>query len=337
MYEDSMPLCLHIGLPKTATTTLQKTLFRKHQQIRYFGQYVPSSISKLCENEEVYQILRPLLWDTDEPLNADLVSRSLFEKVLQTSPNKKCMVASWEGLASRGLEKNIAMIQRVRSVFDRCKLLLTLRNPIHRIPSEYLESLKGHFIKGSYKWIGPDPYVSLDQWLERAEANGHFQNMISYGQTIQNAVNLLGRENVGLFLFEELNECPKQFFTRVCEFLEIDVAEGLVVTDDQHLHLRRTQGEFEFLRRLNRSYLQRRLLSFLGKKVRKAILQRNSDGRRAESPEVSPVWAERITAETGRWHRWLADTFDLPLGQYGYPISDGINQVIDSLENKVPS
>jgi len=337
MPQNSVPLHLHIGLAKTATTTLQKTLFRKHPQVRYFGQYVPSSISMLCESEEVHQILRPLLWDTHEPLNADSLRESLFGKVLQASPGKTCLVASWEGLASLGVEKILAMIERVRSVFGGCKILLTLRNPLHRLPSEYLESLKGHFIKGSYKWIGPDPYISLDQWFERAEMHGHFQNMVSYGQSIQKAVNLLGHENVGVFLFEELNESPKQFFTRVCEFLQIDVAEGLAVTDNEHLHVRRTQGEFEFLRRLNHSHLQRRLLSFLGRNVRKAILERKSDGRKAESPEVSPSWVERINAETGRWHRWLADTFNLPLGKYGYPIIDGFDRAIDSLENTVPS
>lgn len=336
MHSDSMPLCLHIGLAKTATTTLQRTLFRKHQQIRYFGQYVPSSVSMLCENEDVYRILRPLLWDTEEPLDADEVRKVLYKTILPKSTIQKCLVASWEGLANRGLEKNLAMMQRVQSVFGGCKILLTLRNPLTRLPSEYIENLKGHFIKGVYPWMGRDPFISIDQWLERAELHGHFQNMISYGQTLQNAVKLLGREHVGVFLFEELNEAPLDFYTKICGFLDVDVAEGLALTNDQHLHPRRTQGEIEFLRSLNKSPLRKRLLPFFSGKSRRAILERHSDGKPAESPQLSQYWAGRIISETHRWHHWLSETFDLPLAKYGYPITGDSNQSNDTLGTKVP-
>jgi len=207
-----MPLCLHIGLSKTATTTLQRSLFRRHQQIHYLGQYVPSSVPMLCENHDIYQILRPLLWDTDKPLNVPKLRQDLHCNLLRIGDPTKCLVASWEGLASRRLETNVAMIQRVQSVFGGCKILLTLRNPLTRLPSEYIENLKGHFIKGNYRWMGRHPYISIEQWLERADAHGHFQNMISYGHTLRTAVSLLGRENVGVFLFEELHESPKSFF-----------------------------------------------------------------------------------------------------------------------------
>jgi hypothetical protein len=55
------------------------------------------------------------------------------------------------------------MVQRVHAVFGGCRILLTLRNPLARIPSEYLENLKSHFIKGVNPWMGPLPYIDIEQ------------------------------------------------------------------------------------------------------------------------------------------------------------------------------
>jgi hypothetical protein len=309
---------LHIGLSKTATTTLQKALFRTHSQIRYLGQYVPSSTSMLCETEAIYQILRPLLWDTDQPVEWEKMGEAIAK---QFDHSDQQVVASWEGLVSRSVTKNAEMFRRVKQAFGNCRVLLTLRNPLTRLPSEYIENLKGHFIKGIHPWIGNLPYISMDQWIERASSAGHLPNMLSYSQTIEVAVKILGKENVAVFLFEELNENPNIYFKKICHFLKIDPTEGLALATNQHLHLRRTEGELEFLQNLNRSPMKRLLLKMAGHKKRRRVLDSQSDGKPATTPEFSTTWLQHIHRETAKGHRWLEDTFQLPLSDYGYPMS----------------
>ena len=318
----SWPLCLHIGLSKTATTTLQKSLFRRHPQIRYLGQYVPSNVSMCCESEEVYRILRPILWETDEAIAYEHARTTLMPILQQAIERQQRLVASWEGLVSRSTEKNSEMLRRATRLFGGCKILLTLRNPLTRLPSEYLENLKGHFIKKNNSWMGRAPYITFDEWLSRAEVSGHFQSMISYCETIQQAVQILGREQVGVFLFEELQVNPISFYSKLCRFLEIDIDQGIELTANRHLHPRRTEGEIRYLQSLNSHIISRMVISLAGNSMRRKLLERKMDGMPATSPEFPGTWREKIIQLTGPGHVWLSKMFQLPLKDFGYPLGE---------------
>ena len=49
--------CLHIGLPKTATTTLQHLLFSKHPQIEYLGK---TYNNRHFKNHAIKKMIAPL-------------------------------------------------------------------------------------------------------------------------------------------------------------------------------------------------------------------------------------------------------------------------------------
>jgi len=50
---------LHIGLPKTGTTTLQHSLFTSHPEICFFGKYLGRKIPQECQSQEIYKFLNP--------------------------------------------------------------------------------------------------------------------------------------------------------------------------------------------------------------------------------------------------------------------------------------
>jgi hypothetical protein len=230
------------------------------------------------------------------------------------------LVASWEGLIARDVEKNVEMIRRVKAVFGECRILVTLRNPLKRIPSEYLENLKGHFIKGVHPWIGRLPYIDIEQWLQKATDIRHLPNLLSYSQTIRSAVGELGKERVGVFLFEELQSDPTSYITKVCRFLDIDPQIGISLMKDQHLHPRRSQGEIDYLRNLNLSLARRLYLQIAGSKYRKKILAEQGDGVKVEDVELPESWRRKVFNATYQGNQWLSETFDLPLEKYGYPM-----------------
>ena len=313
-------LHLHVGQPKTGTTTLQISLFRRHPDIFYLGQYVPSKVPGNCLSEEIDQLLRPLLWDVSAPLDVDHSRQQLARISAAAGATSKVWVGSWEGLIQRPPAMIREMIQRVHAVFGGCRILLTLRNPLTRIPSEYLQNLKGHFIKGVNPWMGPLPYIDIDQWLHRASSEEHLANMLSYGGSVQEAVQVLGVEQVGVFLFEDLQTDPEQYYSKIFNFLAIDPVRGKSLTEKEHQHLRVTQRGVEFLKSLNDSPARRLFLKLAGKEYRKKVFARMSEGASAERVSLPPAWAAQIATETYLGHRWMAETFRLALQEHSYPM-----------------
>ena len=74
---------LHIGLPKTGTTTLQQSLFTSHPEIYYFGKYSGNKIPRVCQSQEIYKFLNPLIWDLSRSLDIEKHKIILREKILQ--------------------------------------------------------------------------------------------------------------------------------------------------------------------------------------------------------------------------------------------------------------
>ena len=57
--------------------------------------------------------------------------------------------------------------------------------------------------------MGNLPYIDIDEWLKRKTSkNLTLEEAFPYNWNIQAAVNLLGKENVGVFVFEELINDP---------------------------------------------------------------------------------------------------------------------------------
>jgi hypothetical protein len=249
-------LHLHVGQPKTGSTTLQKALLRRHPDIFYLGRYVPTKVQGNCLSEEIYQLLRPLLWDISAPLDVDQSRQQLARISAAADATGKVWVGSWEGLIQRPPAMIREMIQRLQAFFGGCRILLTLRNPLTRIPSEYLENLKSHFIQGLNPWMGKLPYIDIQQWIHRASKGEYLANMLSYGTSVQEAVRILGVDQVGVFLFEELCQDPARYYSKIFSFLSIDPECGMALTQNEHLHLRVTQGGIDFLKQLNCSPFQ---------------------------------------------------------------------------------
>lgn len=310
-------LHLHVGQPKTGSTTLQKALLRRHPDIFYLGQYVPTKVQRNCLSEEIYQLLRPLLWDISAPLDVDQSRQQLARISAAADATGKVWVGSWEGLIQRPPAMIREMIQRLQAVFGGCRILLTLRNPLTRIPSEYLENLKSHFIQGLNPWMGKLPYIDIQQWLHRASKGEYLANMLSYGTSVQEAVRILGVDQVGVFLFQELCQDPARYYSKIFSFFSIDPECGMALTQNEHLHLRVTQGGIDFLKQLNRSPFQSFFLKHARKKYLRAIWTKKSARSPAVQVTLPPQWVEEVVAETYQGHRWMAETFGLALAELG--------------------
>lgn len=318
-------ILLHVGLPKTGTTTLQESVFAAHSQIYYLGKMLGPNVPKECRSMLVYDILKSILWQLHKPWDVKKI-RTLYEKqLLPVVPSDRLLVGSWEALGMSRPREFSERLKRLLAIFGRCRIMITLRNPLTWTPSEFLQNIKGHFIRQNRPWMGPAFYLEIEDWFKkRVQFSRGIHNFLSYCQNIQSAISLLGADNVGVFLFEELQQNPDQYYRTICQFMGIDTEEGLALSHQKHLHKRMSQQQLDFLKTLNSSWWRRILVRRKPQKERKHLWERASSLYEGEARPVQvsmPGRLEReIIAATREGNRWLADNLTLPLETYGYPL-----------------
>lgn len=158
---------LHIGLPKTGTTTLQNSLFPNHPEICYFGKNDKNTIPKGCQSQEIYKFLNPLIWDLSRSLDIEKHKVILRERILPGIEPGKFIIGSWEALGDSSINRHVERIKRLHSIFGSCRIMMTIRNPLTQTPSQYLQGIRGHFIQQKRPWMGGQPYIDIDEWLKR--------------------------------------------------------------------------------------------------------------------------------------------------------------------------
>jgi hypothetical protein len=312
-------LVLHIGLPKTGTTTLQTLLFENHSGIGYLGKNRGFPGEKNCRSPQIYELLRPMLWAVDEPLHPT-VSRKQVDALRQEIAGSKVLVGSWEGLGSSVLSDHQETLRRAIATFGSCRLLICLRNPITLVPSMYLQSLRGRHDVSNREVFGTHWFMEIDQWIARWRDTGRLNRLLSYAERIRISAELLGEENVLVLLYEDLCQDQDRFVRTICQFLGVDEAEGLGHVQQGHLHTRISQDQIEFLRRVERSFVWRWWLNRKSPKAQRKILDDHAGAGTPARIELPAPCVGIVADATREGNRWLMERYRLDLERYQYPL-----------------
>jgi hypothetical protein len=314
------PLFLHVGLPKTATSTLRNTFFRRHTEIYCLNGCAGFYHIRGCCSEPLYQALAPLFWDRAAYPGAPRLRKQLLAQLGQVGD--KVLLASWETLGNSRNAEFESMLLDSAAVFGDLRLIFTLRNPLTRMPSLYLQALK---ICGAGTEQHPSVpkgrlYLPFEDWLYRVAPDGH-DYRFAFGDNLKCAVRHLGVERVGVFLFEDLLEDPEGFFQGMAEFLGIDPDEARK-QESEHWNPALTAGQVAFLQRMDASASERGQWLALPREEREARLGRLRDEGGGEKYRVQLDDGQKdyIVRRSQAVHRWIAATFQLDLRRHGYPL-----------------
>lgn len=317
-------IVLHIGLSKTATTTLQRAVFQNHSQIHYLGKIAGSKHGRQCVSADTYNFLAPLLWQTDQPCNIAAAKNFHAETLEARAGANQIILGSWEGLGQQGIASFEASIQRLVTVCGTCKILISLRNPATRLPSMYLQHLRGN-----QKQLART-FITFDEWLDSEEQRlGSLQDVFAYREYVELALKLLGAANVGVFLFEAFRSDPGQYLQDISGFLGIDAKETIDLAEGQHLHTRLFESQVNRMQAIHSSLVGRfawRLSSVERKKKsigfsdRDGVIQTTVADDSPASVKLSPETMQRISDASREGNNWLADELHLELKKYGYAL-----------------
>lgn len=316
---------LHTGISKTGTATLQQTVFAAHPQIYYLGKSSNNGVSRGCRSEEVYALLQPVLWDGAENVDWPQLAAGFQSRVMGAVGADQVAVGSWEGLGSMRTENFRQLLARLQRLDPAAGMLISLRNPLSWVGSQYLQEVQGQFVKNNRDMkFRRRPWLDFDGWMRsNLLLAGGLDGMFGYGDNVRAAVEMLGRERVGVFLFEELASAPDDYYRGIAAFLGIDAAECTRLAAGAHRNLRLTAAAMEHIREVDRGFVRR------WRWRRQDSAQRRRELRQAEEAAgdtagakvlLSDRWKEAISATTSAGNRWLRDELGLPLEHYGYPL-----------------
>jgi hypothetical protein len=228
-------LLIHIGYPKTASTSLQEGLFFKlHNQgkINFLGRTTKSTHSlwgnsKFSGEDWAVHIRKHFIFD--KPLPAEFFP--LRDDVLNVLSDEDLTIHSFFHHAQFGLKKNpletASLLKNLSGQADEVSILLTLRNQVDLIESCFLQ--KYRYIYTNAKDVGFRDFILNSDGnlrLDTAEIFD-FNNVTShYSSIFNNKVNLL--------IFEDLKHNKEVFFEKLGRIMQMDGKALLKVFGGEH-------------------------------------------------------------------------------------------------------
>ena len=216
---------IHIGYPKTGTTTLQKHFFPNIQEIEYIGKFVDrdSNFYTNVINQIIFKDINHL--DTENILNA-LVKRK--EKTILLSEEDFLFDCLRPPSIAEDLFQAtpIEIANKLRLVFNKeefdVEIILTIRKQDEMLTSLYAQAYTFNYSK--YKEYDTfNKFVNV--FIEDQYSNNKLRKGLDYLETVSIYKSIFGNNSVHVLLYEELQDTPKIFYTKLCSILKISISE----------------------------------------------------------------------------------------------------------------
>ncbi|MCC5844283.1 MAG: hypothetical protein JJU05_08535 [Verrucomicrobia bacterium] len=309
---------IHIGYPKTATTTLQRTLFQNADSLYYLG--------KPFSAENIKRLEQALL------LGGDLFDQALNEKdvLLKEITNCGCskVLISQEGFVrntryGKGFESEGHNIEdtasRIFTYFSSLtedkntppQIIITLRSQYSLLPSYH-----SYFV----------PELSWKKYLNTCvigEQRG-FAKALDYKRVLNTYSSLFGEENIHVFLYEDFIQNPVRFISDIGNLLGISNSTLLNKAHKEKLNPSNTSAsgwhrDRRWIRKIQRFPMGKSFLKISEKTLPGEFWSYLS--KQLTQP-LTPDERKAVDSIYGKGNRMVAERFKLDLKSVGYPYKD---------------
>ena len=200
-------IALHIGFPKTGTTSLQRGFFYVHPDI--LSVCPPIESKKLRKLIEVDIYKDGLLYD-DEAVAEEF--RREIELLQKQNPGKVFMLSDENLCFYRELNQDRMLVaKRLFDIFGPARILITIRRQDRLICSLYQQTIQG----GSYMSFSK----FLDYFMARYATS--FLPLLKYSLIIKTYEQLFGKESIKVLPLEFLERRPHEYFSELSGFLGV--------------------------------------------------------------------------------------------------------------------
>ena len=300
-----LPPCIHIGVPKTGTGTLQNGVFPNHPQIAFLGWSCFSEVEGFSEC-----LYGDSMYENDEAFAA---CAKRMENYL--TKHDGVILFSREHLTHDKYNKGL-FATRLKRIFGDAKIILTIRRQ-----SDWIASSYAWYVRSIRRpWRGGFP-PSLESYLKSNWADRLHSRFAScdYASIARAYGREFGKEKVGVFLFEEMVSNPERFNEKLCKFIGVDQAAANPELWYADTNPRMTTRQYLFWR-WRALILPLGVLYLFTEKLRLPGLNWIIKGGTQFQVELPRHWRERIDDHYRSGNSYLAANFSLPLEEYGYQL-----------------
>lgn len=314
------PTIIHVGMPKTATTTLQTLLFNHHSQLYYLGKFgrrgMPASVMPALLRRQ----------RQSAPFKAEgMLASSLEEQLAHADRLGLRVVLSKEGLSNGSMVAKYRQAALFRKTFGECKIVFFIREQLSFVKSFYAEMLKSYQFRTHRKeWMRRFPpaphYFDINDYLEVAlRPRMVLMQYLSVNDTANIYARVFGRQNVHIYLYEAFCRQPRETIAALCKDVGIEPAEALELVGRKQLNQRVTSGFIERLREIESSAELTSSFRTCNPGQRRQMLPPALPGEKIAT-RLSTRSAGRLQKLAARQNRKLLRQWDLPLKDHGYQV-----------------
>jgi hypothetical protein len=206
------PVTLHVGFSKTATTSLQDSVFARLPGLANLGKpFLEGGARK-----PLYEAIVHLTFAEELAYDAQ-GSFERFSDVVKRSAGS--ILISSEGLSYARHNDQALVARRLRAIFANASIVFTIREQTAWIRSLYLDDC-GRF-------VFTQPMPRLETWfaLERGKRNRSALQMANFEPTIRLYEELFGRERVHVFAYEQMLADSRGFSEALGRVLRVDASQ----------------------------------------------------------------------------------------------------------------
>jgi hypothetical protein len=295
-----MKQIIHIGGNKTASSLLQRQLFKKDTRIQYLGEESSS-------NSQDIELLSTLI-NCDDSFYSEELTRSWF-LAQSCDQDPEIFLFSSEDIMT-SLSPSVCA-QRLNRLLPDAEIVMVIRNQLTAWPSWYANH--GTFLKNVPRRYWKS-YVSFKDWLEYCFSFPKQSPVeaMNYYRFYKIFTSIFGKNRVHIILYEDLIENPETFYQTWAQLLNFETEEVTYMLSkkserprisNRYLKLHRLTGLFPSL------------TSSLAKVISPWIHQ----GKKASVP-ISKNHNTLISNYYSQSNAALSKEIGIDLSQYGYPI-----------------
>lgn len=244
-------LILHIGYPRTGTTTLQNYFFSKlKNKINYLG----TSQRKTSDYHNLVQrTLKP--WITSKGKEGREELNLLLTDRLISGMNVLSEESLINSRSNPGSLFNPFKIKKLLGpICDSIDIVIVLRNQVDLIYSLYVHGISDKY--GSPK--------NADKFIKKCLSNEDHRFFFSFLNVVNKYKSAFGKKNVHVFFFEDLLFDKDYYFSRWEKILNIPKEILVETLGDAHLHKRKRLPDGSYITEINNepSIIKRFIKSF---------------------------------------------------------------------------
>lgn len=295
----SRPVVVHIGFPKTGTTSLQQRLFTQHPGLISFGKPAPTKAGA-----EVVDCLSNL-----QATAADIsrARKNWLNELAALPDDGRTVVLSNERLSAyKYYADPTAMADRLGQIVGDVKIMITIRHQVSLLESYYLHVTK----RGNYR--------TLEEYLS-ASIRGDVAHLDFHGMASLYAQRF-GAARVGVFPLEQWTGEPARYAARMAAFLNVDALRTNAMLSADALNKRKSSRHLAYVA-LRQKIPLRGIAHFMPQPIVKGFQRFLSGGAPAKA-ETPKVWRDRIEGMHAHSNARLAADYGLDLARYGYAVAD---------------